>query len=39
MKTSLAKLADVGGTAIAMLAVQTAALAALVLIPLMLGLV
>ncbi|MCA0995011.1 YeiH family protein [Alloyangia pacifica] len=39
MKTSLAKLADVGGTAIAMLAVQTAVLAALVLIPLLTGLV
>ncbi len=39
MKTSLAKLADVGGTAIAMLAVQTAVLAGLVLVPLLLGLV
>jgi hypothetical protein len=32
MKTSLAKLADVGGTAIALLAVQTAVLAGLVLL-------
>ncbi|MEC9196488.1 MAG: putative sulfate exporter family transporter [Pseudomonadota bacterium] len=39
MKTSIAKLADVGGTAIAMIAVQTAALAALVLVPLLYGLV
>lgn len=37
MKTSLAKLADVGGTAIAMLTIQTAALAALVLVPLLCG--
>ena len=37
MKTSLAKLADVGGTAIALLAVQTAVLAGLVLAPLLFG--
>ncbi|NIZ14262.1 YeiH family protein [Phaeobacter sp. HF9A] len=39
MKTSLARLADVGGSAIAMLAVQTAVLVVLVLVPLLLGLV
>ncbi|WP_405403152.1 YeiH family protein [Paracoccus sp. Ld10] len=39
MKTALAKLADVGPTAIAMLLVQTATLAALIAVPMILGLV
>ncbi|NVO25708.1 YeiH family protein [Donghicola mangrovi] len=39
MKTSIAKLADVGGTAIAMLSVQTVVLAVLILIPLLMEMV
>ena len=39
MKTALARMAQVGAAAIAMLLVQTAALATLIAVPLMLGLV